>query len=158
MKLSSVERTKATSAAAGAMALRWGLSGGWTPFRKRRKPFPAGSSFSFIRKSHSGCVKSPVARSRTPLTLAQQAIASKVMSFDVARENFEWTWRSATNFMGSDEVPVYAFPRGNSSGRERRGPYFLILSMVSRMPLTTAARSPSGASSRTLLRLCRAIS
>jgi hypothetical protein len=70
------------------------------PFRKRRNPFPAGSSFSFIRKSHSGWVKSPVARSRTPLTRPHVAMASKVISFEVARENFEWRWRSATNFIG----------------------------------------------------------
>jgi hypothetical protein len=68
-------------------------------FFRRKNPFPAGSNFSFARKSHSGWVKSPVARRDMPLILAQYASVSREVFREVALENLEWMWRSATYFI-----------------------------------------------------------
>ncbi len=69
--------------------LNGGASRTVVPPFSRRKPLPIGSSFSFIRNSHSGWVKSPVASREMPLTLAHGARVSRTMSRDVAREYFE---------------------------------------------------------------------
>jgi hypothetical protein len=89
MKLSSEDRMKATERLMTGRPRKGGPSSTVVPFLSRRNPLPMGSSFSFMRNSHSGWVKSPVASRPMPLTLAQGASVSRTMSRDVAREYLE---------------------------------------------------------------------
>ena len=63
--------------------------------RRRNRPGSAGTSLSFSSARHAGWVKSPVPTMPIPFLRPQIARCSRSQFRLVAREYFEWMWRSA---------------------------------------------------------------